>query len=156
MIENYLLRTDNPGINGNKKSIVDPSRVVRNRGGIFDLSEGSLVDENMQPADGRVSENVSFERLRINHYHTKSKLEFERKVAKPRADRRGVRDTSRRLRDKITSGMNEVRDETLLPYAAAVREALERTRQTETAAGGAGEDGLEVDPQAGFTSRATC
>jgi glycosyl transferase family 92 len=153
VIENYLSRSDNPGINGNKKSIVDPSRVLRNRGGVFDFSEGSSVDENMQPADGRVSENVSFERLRINHYHTKSKLEFERKVAKPRADRRGVRDTSRRLRDKITGGLNEVRDETLLPYAGAVREALERTRQAETAAAGGGEDGLAVDPQAIYFAR---
>jgi hypothetical protein len=154
VIENYLYRTDNPGINGNKKSIVDPSRVVRNRGGIFDFSEGHSVDENMQESDGRVSENVSFERLRINHYHTKSKLEFERKVAKPRADRRGVRDTSPRLRDKITGGMNEVRDETLLKYAGPVREALERTREAERAAGGEGSDGhLDVDPQVIYFAR---
>jgi hypothetical protein len=130
VIENYLQRTDNPDVNGHKKSIVDPARVVRNRGGLWDFSEGESVNENMQPADGRVDpSSVSFSRLRINHYHTRSATEYERKVAKPRADRRGVRMVARQMRERVLTGLNEVHDDSLAAYAPAVRDALRQTEE---------------------------
>jgi hypothetical protein len=126
VIESYTMRTDNPAVNGHKKSIVQPARVVRCRGGLYDFTDGQSVDENMQPSDGRAGDTVSFSKLRINHYHTKSEIEFERKIAKPRADRRGVRRVKAPLREKIVAELNETSDETLVPYAPAVRDALER------------------------------
>jgi hypothetical protein len=126
VIESYVMRTNNPAVNGHKKSIVQPRRVVACRGGLYDFADGHSVDENMQPSDGQAGDTVSFSKLRINHYHTKSEIEFERKIAKPRADRRGVRRVKAALREEIVAGLNELRDEALVPYAPAVREALER------------------------------
>jgi hypothetical protein len=129
VIENYLTRSDDPKVNGSKKSIVDPARVVRCRGGIFDFSEGLSVNEDKQPSDGRAGESASFSRLRINHYHTKSEIEYERKIAKPRADRRGVRFLTKELREQNIRKLGEARDEALLGYAPAVRDSLRLTEE---------------------------
>jgi hypothetical protein len=130
VIENYLSRTDNPKSNGYKKSIVDPARVVRCRGGLWDFSEGQSVNENKEPSDGRADTSyVSFSNLRINHYHTRSRIEYERKVAKPRADQRGVRTIKPGGRESVLSALNEIHDDTLARYAADVRSALARTEE---------------------------
>ena len=60
--------------------------------------------------------------LRINHYFTRSQEERERKLAAPRVDngqdedREGVEERDRRL--------NAERDDTILTFAPALREAL--------------------------------
>jgi hypothetical protein len=156
VIENYTARTDNPGVNGHKKSIVDPSRVESCRGGVFDFSEGHSVNENKEPSDGRVGEEVFFDRLRINHYHTKSRIEFERKVAKPRADRRGVRKMKPEFRERVINDLNEVPDDALVQYGPAVRQAIaateerwrERHRDAAAHAAGNADRREAVDPQA--------
>jgi hypothetical protein len=129
VIESYVSRTDDPVTNGHKKSIVDPARAVRCRGGLWDFSEGQSVNENNEPSDGRAGTDVSFSKLRFNHYHTRSRIEYERKVAKPRADRRGVRTIKPAGRDSVLAALDTVRDDTLAGYAPAVREALSRTEE---------------------------
>ena len=69
----------------------------------------------------------SFEVLRINHYMTRSRQEFERKHATLRAD-------SGTLRDPVTfefvdGGLNHVTDAAAAVYGPAVREALKRRQE---------------------------
>jgi hypothetical protein len=71
---------------------------------------------------GVLTDTASLERLRINHYFTRSQEERERKLAAPRVDngepkqREGVEKRDRKL--------NEEPDHTILAYAPALREAL--------------------------------
>jgi hypothetical protein len=81
VIENYLRRVN---VNANKqiKSIVDPRRTLRaNTPHAFAYPHLSPVDENHyplspQPAAAPHTKSVSFSRLRLNHYYTKSEAEF--------------------------------------------------------------------------------
>ncbi len=131
VIESYLSRTDNPKSNGYKKSVIDPERVVRCRGGLWDFTEGQSVNENKEHSDGRADPTfVSFSKLRINHYHTRSRIEYERKIAKPRADRRGVRTIKPAGRESVLAALNEIHDDTLARYAPDVRAALARTEES--------------------------
>src|SRR6185503_9022815 len=84
LIENYTRRTDDPDFNHMVKSIVDPRRVETAPGPhYFTYLGGALaVDENGDPVQARnVTDQVSFSRLRINHYVTRSREEYERKQA---------------------------------------------------------------------------
>jgi hypothetical protein len=109
------------------KVIVDPRRTERARGAhAFIYTEGTAVDENKQPVEGGSSEQLSYERLRINHYFTKSEEEhLERKsrirvaegVTTPIADNPG----RWRLLDEE---LNEVRDESITVYVPELRRRL--------------------------------
>ena len=84
MIANYRVRLNSPQ-NQMVKSIVQPAHTVRSRTGHhFLYTSLSAVDENHYPATGSRTKSVSFSRLRINHYITKSEEEFMRKVARRR------------------------------------------------------------------------
>jgi hypothetical protein len=123
VIENYLMRVDHPA-NRFIKSIVDPSRAVRCIM-IHDFEYESLLtmDENHYPVHGVRSKSVSFSRLRINHYLTKSNEEARAKVDRPNKWRDHVRWRSDRLEDEFP----QMADRTILDYVPAVREALART-----------------------------
>ena len=81
--------------------------------------------ERMKGVDRKpfgVTEAVSFERLRINHYYVKSEEQW---VAK-RTGRRANSERSRELPSYKDTAFT-VRDETILAYAPALREAVGAT-----------------------------
>jgi hypothetical protein len=123
VIENYLMRVDHPA-NRFIKSIVDPSRAVRCIN-VHDFEYESLmtIDENHYPIHGVRSKSVSFSRLRINHYLTKSKEEARTKVDRPEE----WQDHRRWRAGGVEEGFPQEEDRTVLAHAAAVREALSRT-----------------------------
>jgi hypothetical protein len=63
-------------------------------------------------------EPVSFSRLRINHYFTKSEAEWREKSSKPMAANGKMRGT------EIQEDLDAVRDETITAYVPALRAAL--------------------------------
>jgi hypothetical protein len=108
------------------KTIVDPQRAVGHGDNphYFVFRDGeTAVDELRRPVRDEASETPSIERLRINHYFTRSQEERERKLASLRADsglprsREGVEKRDRRL--------NAVTDDTIHHYLPALRQALD-------------------------------
>jgi hypothetical protein len=91
-------------------------------------SEGLAVDENGEPLDGATSRSRSYSKLRINHYGRKSDEEYRRDVERwaaqglNRGANRSVAEKARRAEQ-----LNEVRDETILTYLPALRDALSET-----------------------------
>jgi hypothetical protein len=131
--ESYLRRTVDPDVNAHIKSIVDPRRVrsfcVPH---FFMYTDGPAVDENGRPIDRPPysrTESVSFEKLRINHYQTKSEEEYRRKLA------RGPADSTLWFKEKLTEvgiqrrlrKLDQADDQDILRYVPALREALGET-----------------------------
>ena len=119
MIENYPMRGhDEHPDNRYVKSIVDPRKtdLVVNSPHIFDHS-GAAVGEDHRPTHGAWRDPPSAELLRINHYYSRSISEYERKRVRPTASDGEVRDTCELPCD-------EVRDEAILRFAPALRDAL--------------------------------
>jgi hypothetical protein len=107
------------------KSIVDPRRTRRALNPhAFQYADGQAVDENHNELERWHTElPLSFSKLRINHYWLKSEEEFERKYARQRQYPPGPwpgKPDEQRKREA-----NEVLDDILVPYAPAVREALD-------------------------------
>jgi hypothetical protein len=126
VIENYThrLRLDRPR-NRMVKSIVDPQRVVgpgRDPHYFLYGPQVRPVDELGRRVRGSMSESVSVERLRINHYFTRSQVERERKLASLRADAGLPR--PRENVEQRDARLNEEHDEAILEYAPALRQAL--------------------------------
>ena len=126
VIENYTRRLglDRPRSRV-VKAIADPARAVRiGRSAHYFIYKDRVkgVDELRRPVRGVHTETPSVERLRINHYFTRSQEERERKLAAPRVDNgqpkqsEGVEERDRRL--------NEEPDELILHYVPSLREAL--------------------------------
>jgi hypothetical protein len=146
VIENYVRRTDDPGFNRPIKSIADPKR-IRN----FCLAHyfmyrdepGVAVDENQRPISGPQfsrTESVSFARLRINHYFTKSEAEFRAKIAKGYADgwtrpKHGEMEERKIVRQ--LGLYDEIEDRTIQRYLPELRRALEEIDATGVAPGAA-------------------
>ena len=130
VIENYLRRTDKPGVNRQMKSIVNPLEVrafcVPH---FFMYRDGWAVDENHRPLTKgplTFTEQVSFSRLRLNHYSVKSEEEFRRKLARgpadssiPKRELWDEQEIQRRLR-----GWNDVVDHDILVYLPQLKRAL--------------------------------
>jgi hypothetical protein len=123
--ESYLDRTDSAHQNRRFKSIVDPARVAGTRPNVhrFELTEGQLVDELERPIHGARTETVSFERLRINHYWTKSEQEARRKYE---LWQQSTNPRAWATVEKAFSYMNEVRDDVILRHVPELRRALDR------------------------------
>jgi Glycosyltransferase family 92 len=125
VIENYLMRLQAPA-ELTVKSIIDPAAVERARNAHqFVYRRRTAVDENGYPVHGTLTKSASYERLRANHYYTKSEEELRAKhkrlTADYSAERKPLPDKSEVARREEELG---VRDATILPYAAEVREAL--------------------------------
>jgi hypothetical protein len=128
VIESYVRRARNVKLLSHVKSIVDPTRTRRPvTPHHFEYDDGYAVDENLEPVDGAFNETVPFERLRINHYTTKSEAEYRAKVERPRADTGEFRPTRPDLGDMHRGGLNKVPDETILPFVEPLRKALSTT-----------------------------
>jgi hypothetical protein len=122
VIENYVWRA--PA--GNTiKSVVDPSRVVDCKTPhSFVYADGVLpVNEHKQPVDGFRTQDASIERLRVNHYHTKSEQEWRDKFTRPRADTGELRKVTG-LGPRTYRG--KVHDDSITIYVPALRERLMR------------------------------
>jgi Glycosyltransferase family 92 len=125
-IENYVRRCelDKPR-NRIIKSIVQPHQVadLGNDPHFFRYLENRrAVTENREPIRGSLTESVSVELLRINHYMTRSQEERRKKNAGPDVLRGGRRHLPKAAeRDKM---LNDVQDTTILRFAPSLREAL--------------------------------
>jgi hypothetical protein len=128
VIENYRGRTDSSGWNTWIKSIVDPARVERCRNPHCFLYVGGAraVDENHRPIDGPQTGETSFERLRINHYATKSVEEWHRKLSRPMAHSGRVRKFKEENLARRGERLSAVPDDTITAYLPALRDALGR------------------------------
>jgi hypothetical protein len=128
VIENYLLRSNFTRRSRVAKSIAQPEHLDRCLGcHYWTYTEGHAVDEKRRPAPSARALSATFSVLRLNHYFTRSRAEYERKLATPRAD-------SGTLRPGITfpwidRGMNDVTDAAACAYAPAVKDALRRREQ---------------------------
>lgn len=147
VIENFVMRAG-PRHNA-IKTIVDPKRTSHSWGGHnFAFVDGVAVDELHRPLDsappgappgvpswvGAYTPSFTLDRLRINHYPTKSEEELRTKDALPRPDTGELR--KRRLRDpeqlqEYLDRYNSVRDEDIKVYLPALRTALAR-REAQT------------------------
>jgi hypothetical protein len=133
--ENYVRRTDRWSHNRSIKSVVDPRR-VRNfciaHFFVFNDEPHVAVDENHRPIEGRpgspygITDEVSFERLRVNHYVTKSEEELRRKLARVRADTGLERGWSENRIARLLMVLDEVEDRTIQMYLPGLREELAR------------------------------
>jgi hypothetical protein len=125
-IENYTSRTDDPDFNHMVKSIVDPRRVETAPGPhFFTYEDGALpVDENGNPVQPRnITDSVSFDRLRINHYVTRSRVEYERKQAILNAHTRTLKVRIKNYERRYQK-LNEVQCDAILVYLDDLRRAL--------------------------------
>ena len=122
VIESYLMRR--PQGDRHVKSIVDPRKVVLCTTPHHFVYDSRLpVNEDRYPVRGPLNPPASLVRLRVNHYETKSLEEWRAKLGRRRAD-------IDRLRPDIDLeglGAEEysLRDEAILRWAPAVREALD-------------------------------
>jgi hypothetical protein len=127
VIENYTRRLglDRPRTR-TVKVIVDPRRAVKigNSAHYFTYQDkAKAVNELGERVRGETADSVSIQRLRINHYFTRSQEERERKLFSPRVDNgkvknaEGVEERDRRLNEEEDDG-------SILAYAPALREAL--------------------------------
>ena len=126
VIENYLWRNrDDGGNNHNVKSIVDPRRTLRSTGvnpHSFTYTDGFAVNEQGRPLDRKpfgVTDDVSFARLRVNHYYIKSEEQWLAKRSAPMANSGVPRALPPERADRFTA-----RDETITAYAPAVKDAM--------------------------------
>jgi hypothetical protein len=140
VIESYTQRLVNDGerlSDQRTKCILDPAAVIRcENPHVFEYVRGTVVDENGYPILADTTKSRSIERLRINHYYARSEAEVRAKnqrrstyleVDPASPDRRDLHsDFERALRWLSAPG---ARDETILMYAPAVREALARRAQ---------------------------
>jgi hypothetical protein len=135
--ESYVHRAKDPEIRL-VKLIVDPARVERVLGDMRCLySEGFAVDENKEPlADNLYAQSRSYSKLRLNHYARKSDKEFERALALWAELGMNRQAKSPEKREQRGRELNEVRDEEILRYVPALKQALARrsTRPVEPVA----------------------
>lgn len=119
VIESYLMKWPSAA---SIKSIVDPSRAVRSLNPhAFEYHAGEFaVDEHKRPIDGWFTPEFTLERLRINHYYTRSEAEFRQKLKHVRADNAKLREEPANWA-RIT-GREE--DAAITAYVPALREAL--------------------------------
>jgi hypothetical protein len=134
VIESYLLRS---GFNRRTrvvKSISQPAYLDRNQGGHYwTYTHGFAVDECKRPAPTARGLSTTFSLLRLNHYFTRSRAEYERKLATPRADsgllRPGI------TFESIDRFMNDLTDPAASLHAPAVKDALRSRAQAPTRSG---------------------
>jgi hypothetical protein len=109
------------------KSIVDPTRTARCCSGHhFAYKDGRLaVDENHYPILGGIRAFNSLERLRINHYYTRSEEEYRKKLGRLQPDiAEPYSEHLWKLHTETLPSMYESSDDAILGYVAPLKEAL--------------------------------
>jgi hypothetical protein len=125
VIENYTVRLQALA-ERTVKSIVDPAAVDRCLNAHeFSYNRRSAVDTDGFPVHGTASKSASLDRLRANHYYSKSEEELRskhtRRTADYAAERRPLPDPGDLARRETELG---ARDETILHYSGLLRAAL--------------------------------
>jgi hypothetical protein len=120
--ENYIRRVEQPVMV--RKRIVDPKRVLRS--GLGDAYGGEpQVDTAHEPAEVPRGP-TRLDKLRLNHYYTKSEEEARIKAHRMRpSDGKTHVDLERRL-DRTLAILDDVEDTTIHMYLPALREAVAR------------------------------
>ncbi|MGH2979954.1 MAG: glycosyltransferase family 92 protein, partial [Solirubrobacterales bacterium] len=130
LIDSYLRRG---GRNRFMKSIVQPSTAIRCLSAHrFEYRYRLAVDENGYPIHRDATKSVSFERLRINHYYTKSEAELREKLSAARPDYGQARAGSWEI---VKGQFNDEHDDLISAYGSQVRAALEGRRGARPPAG---------------------
>jgi glycosyl transferase family 92 len=125
VIENYLRRIDG-GANRYVKSIVDPDEAVHSLGPHHFLYRfRAAVDEAGFPVRGVRTKSVSFSKLRVNHYYTRSREEFRRKRSREAADTGALRPWHEAAVRIGEQGLG-IPDDTITTFAPQLRRELER------------------------------
>jgi hypothetical protein len=134
VIESYLDRLQTFESHG-IKTVADPARVAPGGARVhrFELAESGTVDENQYPMALGFTKTVSRARLQLNHYRTKSLEEYRMRSLRARPAPAGLGETRafRRPFDPEQLRQRErhvERDEAILRYLPALREALARSR----------------------------
>jgi hypothetical protein len=133
VIESYLTRLAPAEPRGGAlavKSVIDPQRSPRPLNPhVFEHTGGPRVDEFGEPLATGQAERQTFERLRINHYWTRSEEEAELKFSRLRPDSgepyRATRTVEAMLARERAFG---VPDDLILRFAAPLWERLAETR----------------------------
>jgi hypothetical protein len=122
VLENYRRRMVPEEGPQQSKSIIDPSRASHCGGAhFFFYKEGSAVDELHRPVPyGRTSE-LAFDRLRVNHYYTKSIEEGKHKLSRHAPTTGNPRTAARNRLELVDQDMNDVLDETITMYLPELR-----------------------------------
>jgi hypothetical protein len=94
---------------------MDPHQFLYEEGGF-------VVDEHMNPIDGLFTDAYTFERLRVNHYYTKSEEEC-RQRKQERLEQNPAFKEARPAGDEHRY-YNQVEDDAILAYLPALRAAL--------------------------------
>ncbi len=125
VVESYEQRIEG-GASRYVKSVVDPGEALEARSPHhFSYRFRSAVNESEYPVGGMRTKSVSFSRLRVNHYYTRSEEEFRRKRGRESAvtgSLRPWRDGAVRV---ATSGVGTL-DQEIQIYLPALRSELER------------------------------
>jgi hypothetical protein len=126
VIENYLWRSDEYHYNRPIKSIVDARRVAHFcTPHFFTYRDGWAVDEQFQRIEPRpYTDRVSFSRLRVNHYYTRSEDEYRVKNLVPRADTGRALEMPEGRLVRSLDRLAQVKDETILAHLPELRQAL--------------------------------
>jgi len=122
-IENFTQRSETDFIaNRHIKSIVRPDRVFPPADPhFFSCKDGELiVTEAGLPLSSAMTDSVSVEKLRINHYFTRSREDMYQKMLRGRADN----GTSRTWESMESADRNEVEDLTIQRFLPQLKEAV--------------------------------
>ena len=127
MIENYVWRClQSQEGNRHIKSIVDPSRTLL--AVTLTTSPTPTAHRRWTRTSSRseYARNAagSWKRLRVNHYFTRSEQEFRAKLEKGKADKPEGRGPALANLRRIVDALHKEKDETILSYLPALREAL--------------------------------
>jgi hypothetical protein len=136
VIESYVRRLTSHGGSIWVKSVVDPDNAIRPvNPHCFYFREGFAVDEQRRPLDNHSAASVTYERLRINHYWTRSEEEAAQKFARLRPDTGTEYPQERTIADlRALDERTGERDEAILPWVPALRRAVEDVERRRAAA----------------------
>ena len=127
VIENYVRRMKAEEGHQQSKTILDPSRADRCGGAHFFYyreGAGSAVDEEHRPVPYGRTHHLAFDKLRVNHYYTKSIAEGKAKLERYAPTTGNPRTAARNRLELVDQDLNDVVDETILMYAPELRRRL--------------------------------
>jgi hypothetical protein len=133
VIESYLRRGAGDGsfIGRSIKTVLQPRWTIRCLNAHrFEYRHGLAVDENGYPIQRGATKSVSIERLRINHYFTRSEAELRKKLERrEQLERAGTPGWQARPggMERAMGEFNDEHDDLITAYADEVRAALDRS-----------------------------
>ena len=112
-LRSYVRRApETAKVNRLVRSIVQPQHVPAHAPATPHYFRCKTVDEHHRPLSGPFADRPTWDRIRVNHYHSRSIAEARAKQQRPRADNGQLRTTQ-----LVTDEWNAVYDVIVLPYA---------------------------------------